>query len=99
MAKGIAHEALQHIIERPKHIEEMGEVRSKGQKLVLMAQTLKVMSRTQTLVYDVSEFEREYSAHKTYPAYLKKRLIQLGVKKPRFVRNDGKIYIWSNDER
>lgn len=95
--KGISQEAMQHIIERPRHLDALVNVRSRNAKIVKMAETLKIMDKTQTIVYSQEEFEREFSKNKHYSSYLKKRLAELGIKKPRFIKDEGKVYIWKND--
>lgn len=96
--KGLSPEAMQHIIQRPKYIEQLAETRGGG-KLLKLAETLKLMDRTQSLCFEEAEFGREYISNKAYIGYMKKKLVDLGVKKPRIVKDNGKIYIWSNDER
>lgn len=98
MKNELPKQAFAHIIERPSHIDLLNG-NSRKNKLIWVAQTLKLMDRTKTLCYDEDEFAHEFSGHKAYPTYMKKRLQQLGVKKPRIVKDSGKVYIYSNDER
>lgn len=98
MAKGIPEEALNHIVQIPQHIKEMGESRSGSTPAIKLAATLKIMAKDQAYVYSESEFNKEFSDHKAYPTYLKKKLIQLGIKKPRIIKDDGKIYVFRNEE-
>lgn len=98
MKNELPKQAIAHIIERPAHIELLNGSTRKN-KLIWVAQTLQVMERSKTLCYDNEEFNREFSSHKAYPTYMKKRLQQLGIKKPRIVKDSGKVYIWSNDEK
>jgi len=88
--------ALQHVIERPKHLDLI--VRGgKGVKYAKVCETLKMIDRTKTLCYDKVEFEREFG--KTGINYMKVYLKDHGIKKPRCVVDEGKVYIWSNDEK
>lgn len=86
--------AMQHIVERPKHLDRMGRG---GGKYLKIAETLKIMERTKALSYDKVEFEREFG--KCGIVSMKVGLKKYGVKKPRVVIDDGKVYVWSNDEK
>ena len=93
MRNEIPKEALQHIVERPKHLD----FARGGGKYGKIAETLKIMERTKALCYDVEEFKREFGkfGKPSMIASLKK----LGVKKPRVAEDSGKIYVWANDEK
>lgn len=99
MARGLPAEALPHIEQLPDHIKRMGETRISGKPVIKLAATLKIMAKDQVYILSDEEFKRDYSAHKHYPTYLKKRLSQLGVSKPRIVKDAGRVYIWSNDDK
>lgn len=98
MKNELSKEAIAHIVERPKHLDLITGTH-RGGKIVWLAETLKLIDRTKTLCYDEDEFGREFSKNKAYINYMKSRLKQLGIKKPRVVKDGGKIWIWSNDEK
>lgn len=97
MKNELSKEAIAHIVERPAQLETMVKMRGKAGKVVWLAETLKIMEKTKAMCYDEAEFARDFSGHKHYGSYLKKRLMDLGVKKPRFLRDAGKVWIWCND--
>jgi len=94
MVNGLSQEALQHIVERPKHLDLGGKCNGKYAKV---AATLKIMERTKALCYDTEEFKREFGKHGK--ASMQIALKKLGIKKPRVAEDSGKIYVWSNDEK
>lgn len=69
----------------------------KGVKYAKICETVKMIDRTKALCYDKSEFEKEFG--KTGIHYMRKYLTEHGIKKPRCIIDDGKVYIWSNDEK
>lgn len=87
--------ALQHVVERPKHLEN---IRRSGRSLkyAKVLETVKMIDKTKALRFDKIEFEREFG--KTGINYMKTYLRKHGVKKPRIVTDEGKIFIWSNGE-
>lgn len=93
--KGLPEVATQHVVERPKHLDLMGRSDSGG-KYVKIAMTLKMIERTKALCYDQAEFDREFG--KNGMQYLKLVCKKMGLKKTRVVKDEGKIWIWSNDE-
>lgn len=95
MKNELTKDAVAHIVERPRHLDLV--TNSKQGKLVWLAETLKLVEKTKALCYDEDEFGREFSTNKTYISYMKSRLKDLGIVKPRIVKEGGKVWIWKND--
>lgn len=97
--KGIQPEALQHIIERPKFLDDLknGSRGGRTLKIIKIAETLKLMDKTKCLAYDVSEFETEFGKAKSLKGYMMKIIKEHGVKNPRMIVDSGKVYIWQNN--
>lgn len=93
--KGLPEQVAQHVVERPQHLDLIKG--KSGTKYASVAMSLKVISRTQTLKYSTEEFDREFG--KTGMTYLRKVCLGMGLKKIRLVRDNGSVYIWSNDEK
>lgn len=96
--KGLTAEAVQHVVERPKHLDVYGQGRgAKHMKYAKMANTLKMIERSKALCFDSEELKREFGKCATKAIYI--NLKKLGIAKPRIVEDDNKVYIWSNDEK
>lgn len=98
--KAIPQEALQHVVERPKHLDILKRYSSgMSTKIAKIAETLKIIERSKSLCYDVNEFNKEFGGKKHSRSYFSTTIKKCGIKKFRMVEDEGKIYIWSNDER
>lgn len=93
--KGIDQKVIHNIVERPKFLDELKGGR--GGKIALVAETLKLMEKTKALCYDENEFNKEFSSNKGYISYMKASLIKFGIKKPRIVKLEGRVWIWRNE--
>lgn len=88
--------ALQRVVERPKHLDKI--IRSgRGTKFAKIAETLKLIERTKALSYDKIEYEREFGKHGI--ASMRNALKKHGIKKPRVILDENKVYVWANDEK
>jgi hypothetical protein len=87
-------EAVAQMIERPNYLNQLGGSGYTGRaKFVKLAETLKIMDSTRCLVYGAEEFEKEFGKHGV--AVLRIKLRKLGIRVPRVVKDNNKVYVWS----
>lgn len=90
--------AMQHIVERPKHLNLISRTK-RGKDYIKIIETLKMIDRTKALCYDKIELEREFTKLANFKCYLSVVAKKVGLTKIRVVEDEGKVYIWSNGER
>lgn len=93
------------VFERPSFIDQLGATRlDRGRPYVEVAQSLKSLSPSQSIILSIDEFEEKFHLNGGVPLSKKLQTVRVGLKnrqvvEPKVVEYDGKIYIWSKTNK